>query len=325
MSQNQVPLVSICCLSYNHVSYIRQCLDGFIMQKTDFPFEVLLHDDASTDGTVDIIKEYENKYPSIIKPIYQTENQHSKGVKISATFNYPRAQGKYIAMCEGDDYWLDPLKLQKQVDFLEGYPQYGLVHTAIEYVDTKSNIIEPPTGLHKSFEKRIFNGYVFDYYLIHPGFIMTVSCIFRKCLLDFEAIRKLDFWYDHCLFMEIARKSLVYYLPEKTAAYRRNPQGAMATQTARLTLLHTHTLYYQLNQYLTDKEGNYKNNTLESKYRIHRRMGLATFSLLLRFLYLKDFVSVRKTVSLIRKKKSLVIWLPVSIPFLIWRYRKFLK
>ncbi|MFK2238497.1 glycosyltransferase family 2 protein [Bacteroides fragilis] len=108
------PLVSIFCITYNHSSYIRQCLDGFLIQKTNFPFEVLIHDDASTDDTAGIIKEYEAKYPDIIKPIYQVENQYSKGLDINIVYNLPRARGKYIAMCEGDDYWIDPLKLQNK-------------------------------------------------------------------------------------------------------------------------------------------------------------------------------------------------------------------
>lgn len=120
-------MVSISCLTYNHAPYIRQCLDGFFMQQCDFDFEVLIHDDASTDGTVDIIKEYQQKYPDIIKPFFQNENQWSKGIRgMNQKFNYPRAAGKYIALCEGDDYWTDPLKLQKQVDFLESNPDFVL-------------------------------------------------------------------------------------------------------------------------------------------------------------------------------------------------------
>jgi len=92
------PLVSIFCITYNHSSYIRQCLDGFLIQKTNFPFEVLIHDDASTDDTAGIIKEYEAKYPDIIKPIYQVENQYSKGLDINIVYNLPRARGKYILM-----------------------------------------------------------------------------------------------------------------------------------------------------------------------------------------------------------------------------------
>ncbi|MFA7615940.1 MAG: glycosyltransferase [Weeksellaceae bacterium] len=116
----QNPLVSISCTTYNHEPYIRQCLDGFLMQQCDFEFEIVIHDDASTDETQEIIKEYQKKFPDIIKPIFQTENQYSKtGSGIMARYNFPRAQGKYIALCEGDDYWTDPLKLQKQVDILE--------------------------------------------------------------------------------------------------------------------------------------------------------------------------------------------------------------
>ena len=121
------PLVSISCITYNHAPYIRECLEGFLMQKTNFPFEILIHDDASTDGTADIIREYEAKYPDIIKPIYQTENQYSKGVRrINELYNFSRAQGKYIALCEGDDFWTDPNKLQIQFDFMESHPDYSL-------------------------------------------------------------------------------------------------------------------------------------------------------------------------------------------------------
>ena len=126
MMKNQDVIVSIICVTYNHEPYIRQCLEGFVMQNTDFAIEVLIHDDASTDKTADIFREYEAKYPDLIKPINQIENQYSKGVKINAIYNYPRAKGKYIAFCEGDDYWIDPLKLQKQVDFLEANPEYSM-------------------------------------------------------------------------------------------------------------------------------------------------------------------------------------------------------
>lgn len=123
---NNPIVVSISCITYNHAPYIRQCLEGFMMQQTNFAFEVLIHDDASTDGTTEIIKEYEARYPDVIKPIYEEENQWVKGRRGSAVFNFPRARGKYIALCEGDDYWTDPLKLQKQVDFLESNITYAL-------------------------------------------------------------------------------------------------------------------------------------------------------------------------------------------------------
>ena len=121
---NTIPLVSISCITYNQEKYIRDAIDGFLMQKTTFPVEILIHDDASTDKTANIVREYEAKYPNLIKPIYQTENQYSKHNGVIGCTQRGRAVGKYYATCEGDDYWTDPLKLQKQVDFLEQNQQY---------------------------------------------------------------------------------------------------------------------------------------------------------------------------------------------------------
>lgn len=117
--------VSIICITYNHENYVRKALDGFLMQKTNFEYEILIHDDASTDSTARIIKEYEEKYPKIIKPIYQVENQYSKGAPIIAGFLLPKAKGEYVAFCEGDDFWTDENKLQEQVEFLDNHPEYS--------------------------------------------------------------------------------------------------------------------------------------------------------------------------------------------------------
>lgn len=133
------PLVSIICTAYNHEKYIRQALNGFLSQKTTFPFEVIVHDDASVDNTAQIIREYESKYPSIIKPIYQIENQYSKGVPIGMTFMYPNARGKYISECEADDYWCDENKLQMQVSFLEEHPDFGMTYAKVYSYIQKDN------------------------------------------------------------------------------------------------------------------------------------------------------------------------------------------
>lgn len=126
VDESQAIVVSIICCAYNHANYIRECLDGFVAQKTGFAIEVLIHDDASTDDTAEIIRAYETRYPEIIKPVYQRVNQYSQGVDIFFDILLPKAKGKYIAICEGDDYWTDPLKLQKQVDFLESHPEYSM-------------------------------------------------------------------------------------------------------------------------------------------------------------------------------------------------------
>lgn len=115
------PVVSICCTTYNHEKYISDALDGFLMQETDFPFEVIIRDDASLDNTSKIIKMYEDKFPAIIKPIYEIENGFQKGIKPLATAVW-NARGQYIAICEGDDYWIDTQKLQKQVTLLDKNP-----------------------------------------------------------------------------------------------------------------------------------------------------------------------------------------------------------
>lgn len=209
------PLVSVSCITYNHALYIRQCLDGFVMQKTTFPFEVLIHDDASTDGTIDIIKEYEKKYPHIIKPIYENENQWMKGRKGTRVFNYPRAKGKYIAFCEGDDYWTDPLKLQKQVDFLEAHPNYGLVHGYAKSYNEKN----------KSFDDKLIGSDFKDAdQIIIANKVITLSACARMDLygLYLKEIASNPSWKmsDYPLWIYIALKSKVYFLNEVVGVYR---------------------------------------------------------------------------------------------------------
>lgn len=133
--------VSILTTAYNHAPYIAQALDSFLMQKVDFPFEVIIHDDASTDGTTDIIRKYAEKYPDIIHPIFQEENQYSKG-KYGYSFMAPLIKGKYIAICEGDDYWCDELKLQKQVNYMEAHPECSFCFCNSYNVDLNSKIIK---------------------------------------------------------------------------------------------------------------------------------------------------------------------------------------
>ena len=118
-------LVSSCCLTYNHADYLRDTLEGFLMQKVDFPVEILINDDASTDRTAEIVREYEAKYPELIHAFYQPVNLYSQGKDLCLEVLYPQARGKYIALCEGDDYWTEPTKLQRQVDFLETHPEYS--------------------------------------------------------------------------------------------------------------------------------------------------------------------------------------------------------
>lgn len=166
-------MVTIRCITYNHERYIRQCLEGFTMQKTNFRFEAIVHDDASTDGTANIIREYAEKYLDIIKPIFETENQYSKHDGSIARILNEHTHGKYVAMCEGDDYWIDPLKLQKQVDFLENNPEYTMCfHNAVVYKEEIPNV-------------SLFNLMKYDEDLsihdaIHKWLVPTASIVFRR-------------------------------------------------------------------------------------------------------------------------------------------------
>ncbi|MCQ2743335.1 MAG: glycosyltransferase [bacterium] len=214
--------VSIHCITYNHAKFIRQALDGFVMQKTNFKFEVLIHDDASTDGTAEIIKEYEKKYPNIIKPIYQTENQWSKGVSISKIFQWPRIQGKYVALCEGDDYWTDPHKLQKQVDFLEAHPEYSICFHPVQVIwengEHKSSIY-PSKSKIKRCMKNPFEQ------LLKVNYIQTNSVMYRWrkdiCEVFPDKIIPGD-WYMHLVHAQVGKIS---YLPDVMSVYRKHEGG----------------------------------------------------------------------------------------------------
>jgi len=152
--RNISPLVTIGCITYKHEKYIRDSIEGFLIQKTTFPVEIIIHDDASPDKTPEIISEYEQKYPNLFFTIFQDENQFSIGnTPIFGNFIYPKSRGKYIAFCEGDDYWSDPLKLQKLVDFLEENPYYSLCSHESLYT-----YINDPNSLRK-FAAIIYHNY----------------------------------------------------------------------------------------------------------------------------------------------------------------------
>ncbi len=223
------PLVSFLCATYNQRDYIANCIDGFLAQKVNFPIEIIIHDDASTDGTAEIVKQYAAKFPDIIKPILQTENQYSKKTGIWKSFIYPAAQGKYFADCEGDDYWVDPNKIQKQVDFLESHPNYSACAHRCKKFNCQSLQYETPFP-HVT-EERDFS--LKDIILGGGGFLGTNTLVYtREFLPDYNE----DYWKlspvgDFPQMLSLAKRGKIHYFPDEMSVYRVYAKGSWSNRT----------------------------------------------------------------------------------------------
>lgn len=207
-------MVSVCMISYNHGNYVRQALDSVLAQKRNFKIEILIHDDASTDNTASIIKEYEIKYPNIIKPVYQKENQFSKGKEILKKYIFSRVTGKYVAFCECDDYWSDTCKLQKQVDFLEKNKEiYSIAHRHM-IIDKNSNI----TGYsHKNIAlNRYFNKS--DALELKSGLFHPSTIMFRGSIIHDGRFLK---GFDDCCILG-CHTYMIYYFAQLSDIYISN-------------------------------------------------------------------------------------------------------
>lgn len=212
-------MVSVCCLVYNHEPFLRECFEGFVMQKTTFPIEILVHDDASTDHSTDIIREYTAKYPDLFKPIYQTENQYTKGVSILAKYQFPRAKGKYIAICEGDDYWTDPLKLQKQVEFLEVNPEFSLCFHGRDVI--KNEVLE--------HDESVIENDVWEINEAMHHYVPTQTVLFRNYP---NIIPRKCKSLDVTLWMSLSRFGKFKYLNFNGAVYRIHDGGMWSGSSA---------------------------------------------------------------------------------------------
>lgn len=224
-------LVSINCITYNHEKYISKAIESFINQKTNFEYEILIHDDASTDRTAEIIRKYEKKYPQIIKPIYQVENQYSKG-KRASLINESRAIGKYIAICEGDDYWKDPYKLQKQVDYMEANPNCTLCFHNAEIIDDKGTYLNM-----RLISDDLSSGTYTAGQLAILGFIPSASKLYKK-----SVFANPPEWYKRTIVADypnqliVASHGYAYYMKEVMSAYRSGAVGSSTDRFSKKTL-----------------------------------------------------------------------------------------
>lgn len=238
MHEKKDILVAIHCLAYNHEPYIRECLEGFVMQKTNFKFVAIVHDDASTDETPAIINEYAEKYPDIIKPIFETENQYSKkDGSLTRIMSEAISQtgAKYVAMCEGDDYWIDPYKLQKQVDFMEKNPEFVMCfHNA----DVLSNI-EEERFLYEHLETRCYT----DCEIMSKWTVPTCSVLYRTNILKLDYNTKKIVFGDIFMFLRLSQAGKVFCINEKMAVYRRLSNGLSTLKTKKQSEL---TMYRKI-------------------------------------------------------------------------------
>ena len=220
------PLVSVACITFNHEHYIEQAIQSFLIQETDFPFEIIIHDDASIDNTAEIVREYANKYPKIIRSILQNENQHSQG-KRAILIVTPQCKGKYIAVCEGDDFWTDGKKLQIQVDFLESNPDYVISGHDAFIIDENGNHIKD-SKLPNS-HKRDYSG---EELIMDKAWILTMSWVYRNLIKDYPPERSMVVNGDNFFISLIGHFGKSKYHPEiKPAGYRVHPGGVWSMRS----------------------------------------------------------------------------------------------
>lgn len=231
--------VSILCLCFNHAPYLRRCIDNFLNQKVNFNVEILIHDDASTDGSIEILKEYEHKYPKVIKVIYEKENQYSKGINIENTILSKYVQGKYVAICEGDDFWNNPFKLALQVQCFEQFPDISfVVHKVLN-----QNLSGQKIGF---IPKKINHSTIFDRVEIVPRIIKsytfhTTSYLFKSSdfkhycdnLPKFAKHLKVG---DYGLQLYFSNLGKTIYLDEEMSVHVDNVPGSWTEKSRKATI-----------------------------------------------------------------------------------------
>ncbi len=265
------PMVSICCLTYNHERFIEDAIRGFLIQETDFPFEIVIHDDASTDKTQEIIRNFCILYPMLIKPIFQAVNQYSRGINPGIEFLLPAATGKYVALCEGDDYWTDKGKIKKQALYLESNPGYSMSSHAVKFV------FEGVTEKHNNYQARPVIDACFEDIIGNGLFIALNSIVFRRNLLDWPR------WLDSlpgghkALIYLITSKGMNHHFMEEMGVKRRNPGGiTVRDKKQRRASYHQRNIFLleQLKEYL----GHTKDAAINSRLRgLYFRRSIKNF------------------------------------------------
>jgi glycosyltransferase involved in cell wall biosynthesis len=212
------PLVSVFCITYQHDKFIRQAIEGFLMQETTFPVEIFIHDDASTDGTAEIIKEYAERFPRLFWTVFQTENQWSKGNK-KILFDFLEQQrGEFIAVCEGDDYWTSPQKLENQAIWMRAYPDCSFCFHQTSIIDGRTGL-PTDTMPHEDFRRPNQS----RLRLFEDAFAHTSAFFGRRSMLSIRSQPLATG--DVPLMFDIAAKGFIGYIDLPMSSYRRHPGG----------------------------------------------------------------------------------------------------
>lgn len=251
--KDRCPRVSVCCITYNHVNFIARALDGILNQEIDFTMEVLVYDDMSSDGTREIVERYSKLHPDIIKTVLPEENQYSKGVNTMAKLR-ELASGKYIAFCEGDDFWTDPTKLQQQVSFLEQNPRVVITGHKVIAVDIKGQ----PVRYFKSRNPFAANPQERDYTAEElrtlPVIIPTSSRVFRNIQLKMPLEAKKTIAGDAFLQVLLSEHGDYKYIDSiKPSYYMISNAGIWSQQSRDTEILQQSNLLTQLRLYLERK------------------------------------------------------------------------
>lgn len=230
--------VSVYCLAYNHEKYIRDALESFVSQKTTFQYEVIVHDDASTDGTADIIREYAQNYPEIIRPIYQKENQYSKGVKVAGEIIWPLLRGKYVAACECDDCWTDPMKLQLQYDAMEKNPDCTICSHSTRWIEMESGKTGGffPAEKYKLKEGIVDKAVQMDvslYDLFHLSSLFMRRTVYDEMRGNTPAYMRAMPVGDVAMLLYFQQYGQMYFVDREMSLYRRGTEGSWTKRVIR--------------------------------------------------------------------------------------------
>lgn len=316
------PLVTVVCTTYNHEPYIRKCLDGFVMQQTDFPFEILVHDDASTDNTAAIVREYEEKYPHLFRTILQTENQHSKKIRVLTGLLPSFVKSKFVASCEGDDYWTDPLKLQKQIDALRENPDCRVCVHGVQCVtenDRPLNQTYPRIQLESGkIKSEEFIQLVLEY-----QFQTSSYCFYTE---EYQSLGNQSFYKESAtgdvpMLLHFLSCGNAYFLKDTMSCYRQNSVGSWSQRYAALSAdqkaLKKECTLSMLKKY--DEETEFKYHAICYRFQLQQRFDIDVLMKNYTSLFRQEYRPIRRSLPV----KSLVFYfLNAYLPCFVSGYRK---